>query len=135
MSELQRIMLVEDDPDIAVLAGIALQDFGGFEFRHFSSGSEALANVADFAPDLVILDYRMPEMNGGEVLAALRASEAGRLIPVMFMTASLMPRHVEALIEAGAIAVLPKPFDPLTLADEVTKAWQRGKGTSAGIAG
>lgn len=128
MTDIKRIMLVEDDLDIAVLAGIALRDFGGFEFKHFADGREALADVANFAPDLMILDYRMPAMNGGEVLRALRESETSKHIPVMFMTASLMPQHVETLLEAGAIAVLPKPFDPITLADEVRAAWEKATG-------
>jgi two-component system, OmpR family, response regulator len=62
-------------------------------------------------------------MNGAEVLAALRADERHSHRPVLFMTASLMPQHTASLIAAGALAVLPKPFDPLTLADSVREHW------------
>jgi CheY-like chemotaxis protein len=124
MNELRKVMLVEDDPDIALLAEIALKDIGGLGFIHFFSGTEALARIAECAPDLVILDYRMPEMNGQQVLAALRASEPTRHLPALFMTASLMPKHIQSLIKLGALAVLPKPFDPLTLADEVRRVWE-----------
>jgi CheY-like chemotaxis protein len=123
MSELRKVMLVEDDPDIAVLAEIALGEIGGYEFTHFDSGVDALARVEDVDPDLIILDYRMPVMNGAEVLAALKANERHRDIPVVFMTASLMPKHIQRLMELGALAVLPKPFDPLTLADRVQEIW------------
>lgn len=123
MSALRKVMLVEDDPDIAVIAEIALKDIGGLEFVHFASGASALAGALEADPDLIILDYRMPEMNGVEVLEALRRDEQLRGIPVLFMTASLMPKHVDMLIEHGALAVLSKPFDPLTLADQVHEVW------------
>jgi CheY-like chemotaxis protein len=118
-------MLVEDDPDIAVLAEIALREIGGLEFTHFSSGVDALARVGEIDPDLIILDYRMPEMNGAEVLAGLRANQQTRDKPVLFMTASLMPKHIARLRDLGAAAVLPKPFDPLTLADRVEEVWAK----------
>ena len=123
MNELTKIMLVEDDPDIALLAQVALEEFGGIEFVHFDNGGDALAALAKEAPDLLILDYRMPGMNGAEVLAAARKTDVGRDLPVIFMTASLMPKHVERLRELGALDVLAKPFDPLTLADQVRSIW------------
>lgn len=123
MSELRKVMLVEDDPDIAVIAEIALREIGGLEFVHFAAGREALAGAREADPDLIILDYRMPDMNGVEVLKALRSDSLFRHIPILFMTASLMPKHVDSLIELGALAVLAKPFDPLTLADQVRQVW------------
>lgn len=118
-------MLVEDDPDIAMLAQIAIEEFGELDFVHYASGEEALRNITADPPDLVVLDYRMPGMNGEEVLAALRKTERGADLPVVFMTASLMPQHVERLRELGARDVLPKPFDPLTLADQLKTIWIR----------
>lgn len=123
MSNLAKVMLVEDDLDIALLIEIALKDIGGLEFAHFVSGIEALAQVQGVGPDLILLDYRMPEISGGEVLAALRTVPSARHIPVIFITASLMPTHVEKLLGLGALAVLPKPFDPLTLAAQIQEIW------------
>lgn len=125
MSALRRVMLVEDDPDIATLARIALEDFAGLEFVHCPNGNAALTAVEDVKPDLIILDYRMPGMNGAEVLKALRSREDTREIPIVFMTASLMPQHVHRLLDLGALAVLPKPFDPLTLGEEVQRIWDQ----------
>lgn len=122
--QLRRIMFVEDDPDIAFLAVMALQDIGGFELFHFGSGKEALEHVQDVDPDLVILDYSMPGMNGDEVLAALRSRPETKHIPVLFMTASVMPAHVSRLKALGAIEVLRKPFDPLQLSEQVRRAWE-----------
>ncbi len=77
---------------------------------------------------MIILDYRMPEMNGEEVLTALRETKIGRDLPVIFMTASLMPKHVGRLRELGALDVLAKPFDPITLADQVKEIWRKHQG-------
>lgn len=127
MSDLRRIMLVEDDPDIAILMRIALEDFAGLEFFHFPDGESALAAIADVRPELIVLDFRMPGMNGGDVLRVLRERADTRDIPIIFMTASLMPGHVSRLRELGALAVLPKPFDPLTIGDEIVAIWEKNK--------
>lgn len=124
MTKLSNVVLVEDDPDIATLAEIALVEIGGFGLTHFASGDEALAGIDAVAPDLIILDYRMPGMNGDDLFRLLRQRERTARTPIMFMTASVMPRHVERLKELGAIDVLAKPFDPLTLSDVVRNKWQ-----------
>lgn len=123
MKQLEKVMLVEDDPDIAVLARIAIEEFGGLQFVHHASGADALDSIAEQKPDLLLLDYRMPGMNGAEVMSAVRNSEDGRDLPIVFMTASLMPRHVQRLRDLGALDVLAKPFDPLTLAERLKAIW------------
>lgn len=125
MKELRHVVLVEDDPDIASLAQIALRDFGQLECTHFASGEAALAGLANITPDLIVLDYRLPGINGQEVLERLRSDAEATQAPVVFMTASLMPNHVEKLIAAGAVAVLPKPFDPLALAERLKELWAK----------
>lgn len=127
MSGLQRIMLAEDDPDIAELARIALEDFGGFELAHFPAGEEALKGLESSRPDIIILDYRMPGMNGAEVLRRIRANPALNDIPVVFMTASVMPQHVESLLRLGAAEVIAKPFDPLTLAERIEGIYEASR--------
>lgn len=119
MSVLQRVVLVEDDLDIAELARIGLEDFGGLHLTHYSSGEDALKWIETVRPDIIILDYRMPGMNGAEVLLEIRRNEGIRDIPVIFMTASVMPQHVESLRQLGAAEVIAKPFDPLTLAERI----------------
>ena len=130
MKQLEKVMLIEDDPDIAVLAQIAIEEFGGIQFVHHSSGRDALPAIGADPPDLLLLDYRMPGMNGAEVMSAVRETEAGRQLPIVFMTASLMPRHVERLRELGALDVLAKPFDPLTLAERLKTIWAAHKAES-----
>lgn len=125
MSALQKVMMVEDDEDIALLARISLEEFGGFTVQRFASGAEALAGVDAFAPDFILLDYRMPGMKGDELLVELRKRPALAKVPVAFMTASLMPSHVERLKELGAIDIIAKPFDPVTLPDAIRAAWEK----------
>jgi len=127
---LQHIVLVEDDSDIATLATMALQDLGGLAVTHFSSGEAALAGIPEVKPDLIILDFSMPGMNGDEVMKALKSNPDTAAIPAMFMTASVMPSHVAKLRELGAVDVLKKPFDPIALPDQVLAAWSRATASS-----
>lgn len=123
MTELRKILSVEDDPDIAVLLGIALEDVGGFETRHCASAGDAIALAPDFRPDLVLLDYRMPEMSGADLLLRLRELPGLEQTPILFMTASVMPEQVERLKALGAAAVLAKPFDPIALPGQIRAIW------------
>ncbi len=120
---LNRVMLVEDDTDIRTVASMALEMVGGMQVRACASGEEALAAVAEFAPQLIVLDVMMPGMNGPEVLAQLRARADTAAVPVLFLTAKAQPDEIARLRDLGAIDVLAKPFDPMTLADTVRAAW------------
>lgn len=121
--ELPRVLLVEDDPDIAALIRISLEDFAGYELFHCSSGADALARIDEIAPDLAILDFSMPGMNGDKLFMALKIRPRTASLPVIFMTASVMPAHVARLKAMGALEVFAKPFDPLQLPDRVKAVW------------
>lgn len=121
--ELKKVMLVEDDDDIRTVAGMALEMVGGLTVRACSSGEEALAAVAEFAPQLIVLDVMMPGMNGPEVLVRLRAQDATADIPVVFLTAKAHREEVERLRALGVLDVVAKPFDPMTLADTIKALW------------
>lgn len=119
--DLERIMYVEDDPDIRAIAELALQDVGGFTTLLCSSGKEALDVVPEFKPDLIILDVMMPEMDGPQTLKGLRCLPETRQTPVVFMTARIQSSEIEEYLALGAIGVIPKPFDPMTLADDIRR--------------
>ena len=122
---LQRILFVEDDPDIQVVATMALESLGGFQVLACSSGAEALDRYAEFAPDLVLLDVMMPKMDGPATLEALRRLPAFQETPVVFMTARVQAHEVALYRELGAAEVIAKPFDPMTLADTVRRIWSQ----------
>lgn len=125
MSELTRILYVEDEPDIQAVAQIALESVGGFTLKTCSSGEEALDNAVDFNPDLILLDVMMPGMDGPSTLEALRKLPELANTPAVFMTAKVQPQEVEQLLSGGAVDVIAKPFDPMTLADNIRDIWNK----------
>ena len=116
---LKRILHVDDEPDIREIAETTLKALGGFEVLALSSGKEALELVEGFAPDLIIIDVMMPEMDGPTTLAELRKIPASKNTPVIFMTAKVQSHEVDPLLELGAAGVIPKPFDPMLLCDQI----------------
>lgn len=123
--ELTRILYVEDDPDIQAIAMMVLETINGFTLAACSSGAEALAKAVGFNPDLVLLDVMMPGMDGPETLKGLRAFPELAHTPVVFMTAKVQPQEVEGYLNLGAVGVIAKPFDPMTLAQQLRDIWAR----------
>lgn len=123
MTKLNRILYVEDEPDIRAVAELSLETVGGFQVLLCASGQEALEVVDDFAPDLVLLDVMMPGMDGPAVLEALRSRPGFAATPVAFMTAKIQPSEVAYYKRLGAIDVISKPFDPMTLPDRIREVW------------
>ncbi|HFE31709.1 MAG TPA: response regulator [Gammaproteobacteria bacterium] len=122
-NDLQRILFVEDEADIQAVAQVALEAVGGFTVRICSSGEEALRVAEAFAPQLILSDVMMPDMDGPATLIALRRLPALADTPAIFMTARVLPQEVEQLRASGAMAVIAKPFDPMTLAQQIKDIW------------
>jgi CheY-like chemotaxis protein len=122
---LRKILYVEDEPDIQTIGRLALETVGGFEVLVCASGRDALEEIARFQPDLVLLDVMMPEMDGPTTLRTLRERTQNRTPPVIFITAKVQPQEVEQYKAMGALDVIAKPFDPMTLAETVKRAWVR----------
>ena len=125
MGSLKRITYVEDEPDIRAVAKLALENIGGFAIDSCSSGTEALERVPAFQPDLILLDVMMPEMNGEETFRRLKQMPALAHIPVVFMTAKAQTHEVEHYRSLGVSEVIAKPFDPVTLSDQLSAIWKR----------
>jgi CheY-like chemotaxis protein len=121
------VLHIEDDPDIRAIAELALVTVGGLEVTQSASGAEAIVAAAERIPDLLLLDVMMPDMDGPETLRRLRSLPGMGLIPAVFMTAKAQPGEISRYHALGAIGVIPKPFDPLTLADEVRKLWDQAQ--------
>ena len=121
---LQRVLHVEDDESIIAIARVALENVGGLTVLSCSSGYEALEKAVDFDPELVLLDVMMPGMDGPTTLVALAdVLDFGR-VPVVFMTAKTQPADHANYYALGAAAVIVKPFDPLTLSDQIRQIWE-----------
>ena len=122
---LQRILYVEDEPDIQAVARIALETVGGFTVQICSSGEEALQAAVEFAPDLLLLDVMMPGMDGPTTLQELRNLPDLENTPAVFMTAKVQPQEIEQFKSYGALDVIAKPFDPMALSSQITAVWQQ----------
>jgi CheY-like chemotaxis protein len=116
--------MVEDEPDIQTVAKLALESIGGFQVEICSSGKEAIEKAPSYYPDLILLDVMMPGMDGPTTLQDLRNIPELANTPVIFMTAKVQPHEVESYKALGAIDVIAKPFDPMTLADTVRSKWE-----------
>lgn len=123
MAELKKILFVEDEPDIQMIARVALENVGGFELLICSSGAEAVEKAANFTPDLFLLDVMMPGMDGPTTLMELRKIPHLAKTPVMFMTAKVQPQEVEFLKSLNVVDVIAKPFDPMGLATNIRESW------------
>jgi CheY-like chemotaxis protein len=112
-----RILHVDDDPDIREVVLLSLALDPAFSVRSCASGTEALAAVAHWFPDMILCDVMMPVMNGLVTLARLRERPQTAETPVVFMTARAQSREIERFKSLGVNGVIAKPFDPMTLAD------------------
>jgi two-component system, OmpR family, response regulator len=123
--KLNRILYVEDEPDIQAVAKMALELVGGFTVLACSSGYEAIAAAPEANADLLILDVMMPGLDGPATLKALREIEATSKTPVIFMTAKVQAAEISQFKALGALEVIAKPFDPMELSAQVLKIWMR----------
>ena len=122
----KRIMVVDDDADALKLMENLLTD-EGFELIPVSNATEVGLKASQMMPDLILLDFLMPELNGFEVCAALRDNELTRSIPIMAVTCLAKERDIERIFECGADDYLAKPFKVDMLLEKVRELIGRGR--------
>nr|WP_255701325.1 response regulator [Afifella sp. H1R] len=120
-----RILYVDDEPDIREIASMSLELDPQLDVRTCACGQDALETAREWQPDLILLDAMMPEMDGPQTLAALKAKGDTSGISVVFITARTQTSEVEHFIELGAVGVIAKPFDPMGLAGLVQQYLQK----------
>lgn len=116
------ILIVDDEDHIREIASVTLELTHGWKIITASSGAGALTAAASKQPDAILLDVMMPEMDGPTTLRQLRADARTRSIPVIFLTAKVQATDKKKLTQLGADGIIAKPFDPMTLGDEVAAA-------------
>lgn len=122
---LQHILLVEDDPDIRSILTLALTAFGGFTVTAVADGQAGVVAATATAPDLAILDFMMPGMNGLEALEALRRIDASMAaLPAVFITAAATGQRMTDISDPAVLGVIAKPFDAVGLAAEIHRMWE-----------
>jgi CheY-like chemotaxis protein len=118
---ISKVLLVDDEPDIRRIGELSLRRVGGWDVAMAANGADAVALVATFRPDVILLDVMMPSMDGPQTLAALRRVPEGADVPIIFVTAKVQRDEVARLLGLGAIGVVSKPFDPMTLPEEIRR--------------
>ena len=117
---MMEILHVDDEPDIREVAAMSLAIDPAIKVRSVRSGEEALEMLATgWRPDVILLDVMMPDLDGPGTLQRLRKMPGHETTPVIFMTARAQASERVRFIDLGAIGVIIKPFDPMTLASQV----------------
>lgn len=116
---MKRILLIEDEADIREVAALSLETVAGWEVIAAENGQAGIAMAEQHNPDAILLDVMMPGLTGPDTLLALRSSTVTRSVPVIFMTAKVQTADRKQLSELGASGIISKPFDPLTLSDQI----------------
>jgi CheY-like chemotaxis protein len=117
----KRILVVDDEASLRDLASICLEDLGGWEVITAASGQEALLRAETHALDAILLDVSMPDMDGFQCYTTLKAKPATQTIPVILLTAKVLPDDRARFAQMQIAGVITKPFDPTLLCDQVAE--------------
>jgi DNA-binding response OmpR family regulator len=118
MPEAKRVLVAEDEPDIRGLIVFSLE-YAGYEVIEALNGDEAIKLAESEQPDLILLDVRMPRINGYEACSVLKSQESTRGIPVVFLSARGQEAEIKRGLELGAEEYILKPFAPDELYERV----------------
>jgi two-component system, OmpR family, response regulator len=121
---LRKICYVEDDDDIQRVARLALERIGKMEVSIIGDPTAAIDGILAFQPDLVLLDWMMPVIDGPTLFKHMRETEGLRDMPVVFITAKASQRELDELRAMGAAGVLSKPFSPKDLPEQLRAIWR-----------
>lgn len=122
MAEPHKILIIDDESDIREVAAMSLEAVCGWSVLQACSGKEGLELAEEHAPDAILLDVMMPDLDGPSTLQLLRANSATAQIPVIFLTAKVQSADRKRFSDLGVAAVLSKPFDPMVLGEQIAEA-------------
>ena len=116
----KKILMIDDETDIQTVARIGLTLMKDWQISTANSGREGIQQAKAHRPDAILLDVMMPDMDGLATLKALKSDTITRPIPVIFLTAKAQAVNRKQFYELGAQGVIHKPFDPTTLASQIS---------------
>jgi CheY-like chemotaxis protein len=117
----RRILLIDDDQAIQDFTRVAIRKIAGWEAITATSGIGGIIQAKTEAPDAILLDISMPDMDGFQVFEQLQSDLLTRSIPVILLTAKALPSDRRRFAEMGVAGVITKPFDPVTVWQQVAK--------------
>jgi len=120
---LQKILYVEDDEDIQRIVRMSLERIGKLSVEIVGNSMNAIEVMKAYQPDLVMLDWMMPEMDGPTLFRMMKEDSAVADLPVVFITAKASSRELEELNKMGAKGTISKPFSPKDLPDQLRALW------------
>ena len=120
---LNRICYVEDDEDIQRIVRMSLERVGKMTVAVVSDPTQAIATINEFRPDLVMLDWMMPVMDGPTLFKQMKQRPETSSLPVVFITAKASQRDLDDLKQLGAAGTISKPFSPKELPDQLRAIW------------
>jgi CheY-like chemotaxis protein len=120
---LRRVCCVEDDDDIRRIVRLSLEKIGKMTVDLVADPALAIDSMIAFRPDLVMLDWMMPGMDGPALLRKMREVPETRALPVVFVTAKASQRELAELLALGAAGTISKPFAPKDLPDQLRAIW------------
>ncbi len=115
----RRILIIDDEPDIREATQVCLELARGWEVLTAGSSAEGIAKALAEQPDAVLLDVMMPDMDGLDTFRQMQAAPETRHIPVILLTAKAQPADQRRYLQLEIAAVITKPYDPMTLADQI----------------
>lgn len=120
---LRHILCIDDEPDILEVVTLCLETVGGFRVTPCANGFDGIEKAMALKPDLMLIDVMMPEIDGPGTLALKKTRADLDNIPVIFMTARIQPSEYAEYKRLGAAGVIAKPFNPITISDEIREIW------------
>jgi CheY-like chemotaxis protein len=122
---LNRICYVEDDEDIQRIVRMSLERIGKMTVEVVTDPMVAIGAITAFKPDLVMLDWMMPGMDGPTLFRKMKQLPEVSALPVVFITAKTTQRDMDELIALGAAGTISKPFSPKDLPDQLRAIWAK----------
>ena len=122
---LNRICYVEDDEDIQRIVRMSLERVGKMTVEVVGDPTMAIETICAFKPDLVMLDWMMPGMDGPTLFRKMKQLPEVSALPVVFITAKATQRDMDELIALGAAGTISKPFSPKDLPDQLRAIWAK----------
>jgi CheY-like chemotaxis protein len=122
---LNRICYVEDDEDIQRIVRMSLERVGKMTVEVVGDPTMAIDAMSAFKPDLVMLDWMMPKLDGPALFRQMQAHAELKSLPVVFITAKAAQRDLDELMAMGAVGTISKPFSPKDLPDQLREIWKK----------